>query len=644
MKNSIFTTLMSCALLLLFSCSNDDEIVKESARVKTTLSFTTVLNDLMQGRDAEKQQLGNIPQCSEEAPAYVDVVVTHQDVPVAGNFQEPLRLKVHQDSQGNYFTGETPELELDESIYSLEYFRVLDENLEVIWIAPREEAGEINFAGMVDSPLPLEIDLRAGTKKYVNVDVICYDNRLVNLYGYLFFDLQTNEAIKFCIFGNYCDENGRHIDAVRYSMSVWNFSGDDAAPKGTILYEGLENAIWISDNFEEGTSETGSEPVCVALPDTAGQDQYYFEITILGGVGASAAPNSLIRRGVITDADVRSLYDGDDNVNYYHFREGNCNLEDSPILFENVSAPTVAGNFLPALQSSFDTRGSYEWIHEYNDEGVLIRSLMYERFPSKLLSEFNYSDHSNEGYPFSIKRITYLPGNITNTNIELSYTNDSINMMLTRDAFGNFISKVFLIDYDAANRVTDIHRYNENDMFMERSVIEYNSEGRAAVYTTYSSQTETNEANIIRLDINTYTSFGEIHTSLQLINGKERELEYFYRDDNTLREVRAISFAEEPHIITINRFDENKVRISSTTIQGDYRTEVVSFFPNFSPRIAHSYYLDVLYRTITYNEDRSSQWKIIEEDESYRIEYKDPAGNIYKTEYYNAAGELISET
>lgn len=642
MKNSILTTFFTCLLLLLFSCSKDEEILNPD-QGKTTLAFATILNDLVSGREAVKQQFGTIPECSENAPAFVEVVVTHHGVQIAGTFQQPLRLTVQRDSQGNYFTAETPELELDPDTYSLEYLRVLDANLQVIWIAPRQEEGEINFAGLVDSPLPLEIDLRAGTKKYVNVDVLCFDNRLVNYYGYLFFDLQTNEAIKFCIFGNYCDDNGRHIDAVSFSVSVWNFSGDDAAPKGNVLYEHLQNAIWITDDFENGISETGYSPICIALPDTGGQDQYYFEITVLGGVGSSA-PNSLIRRGVITDEEVRSLYDGEDRVDYYHFREGNCNLDDSPNLFEEVTGElSVQEVFLLPLQSFYDPRGVYEWVHEYNDEGLLIRSLMYERFPYKLLSEFTYANHWSQGFPFVITRTNYLEENVPTTTSELSYTNDKINMILTHDASGNFVSKVFLVVYDTAHRVTEILRYTEDDRFVERDVLQYNPEGKVEVYTTYSSETGTNESDIIRRDINTYTSFGEIHISRQLINGAERELEYFYREDNTLLEIRSISFAEDPDIISVTRFDENEVRISSTTIQGDYRTEVVSFFPNLYPRIAHYYYLEVLYRTITYNDDRSSEWKIIEEDLTYRIEYKDAAGNIYRTEYYNSSGELISE-
>ena len=224
-------------------------------------------------------------------------------------------------------------MELEPGIYSLEYFSVLDAALQVIWLAPREEPGEGNFGVLVDSPLPLEIDLRGFTKKYVNVDVLCFDDRVVNNYGYLFFDLETTQAIEFCIFGNYCDEDGRHAEAVSFEVSVWTYSGNQAAPKGELLHEHIPNAIIIEDDFENGISTTYAVPVCLTLPDLAEMDSYYVEITLFDGVGYEVAGDPVIRRGVITDMEIRSLFDGADRLDYYHFREGNCNLEDSPELF-----------------------------------------------------------------------------------------------------------------------------------------------------------------------------------------------------------------------------------------------------------------------------------------------------------------------
>lgn len=643
MKSSTLTTYLACFVFLLFSCSNDNEIIKDQVQGKATLAFAAVLNDLISTREAGKQQLGNIPQCSKNAPVYVEVVLSHTGIPIAGTFQQPLRLRVMQDSRGIYFTEENLQLELDPNIYSLDYFRVLDENLQVIWIAPRVEAGEVNFAGLVDFPLPLEIDLRAGTKRYVDVNVICYDNRLINFYGYLFLELMVNQAIKFCVFGNYCDETGRHADAVSYNVSVWSYSGNETAPKGAVIHEGHENAIFVEDDFENEISVTYAVPLCLALPDTPGQDQFYFEITLLEGMGIDA-PNPLIRRGVITEDDVRSLFEGDNNLDYYHFREGNCNLEDSPNLFNRVTGePSVEEVFLPTLQSYYAPRGGVEWIHEYNEEGGLRKSLMYERFPYRLNSEFNYSNYSEEGLPLQINRVNYQGGEILNSTSELTYSNNKINMIASYDATGNFISKSFLMDYDDANRATGIHYYNENDSFIERHILQYDSMGRVEVSTIYSSETGTSEGEIIRREENAYTPFGEIHISEQIINGVERMLEYFYREDNTLKAIRSIIYEEEP-ILQVVEFDENEAKNFESVTQGVYRTDYTSFFDDGSPHIVHSYHGYFLYRIITYNEDGSSEWKIIDEDDfSYRIEYKDPSDNIYKTEFYNSDGELISE-
>ena len=138
----------------------------------------------------------------------------------------------------------------------------------------------------------------------------------------IFSTSNLTESLKFCIFGDYCDENGRHAEAIQYEVSAWTFSGDSENPKGELLYENQLSPLLITDN-EDGTSEQSAEPLCLDLPDTQEEDQYYLEI-YYGG---------LIRSGVITEAEIRALYDGEDRVDYYQFREGNCNLQDSPELF-----------------------------------------------------------------------------------------------------------------------------------------------------------------------------------------------------------------------------------------------------------------------------------------------------------------------
>jgi hypothetical protein len=237
-------------------------------------------------------------------------------VNVVGSQQQPFRVDL---VANQIFTEEAPELELDPGIYSLDYFGVYNEAGDLIWVAP----GAGVFSEFLNNPLPLEIDLRAGVKKYVEVSVLCFDDRFVNEYGYLFFDLDTNRAIEFCIFGNYCDETGRHYPAA-FSVDIWSYSNGET---GAQLYANVENTVAMND-----AGDYAGSPVCFALPDTDGTDEYYVEITLLNSDAYGNVTEEVIRSGVITDEDVRSLFDGDDAADYFHFREGNCNLV-IPLIF-----------------------------------------------------------------------------------------------------------------------------------------------------------------------------------------------------------------------------------------------------------------------------------------------------------------------
>lgn len=330
MKNFKLPLMYLTVLALAFtSCSKDEEAIVDDPNQMASISFTTVLNDLVSEKSALKQQL-DIPNCSSDAPAYVAVVLSG-DASI-GSVEDPLIISVNpnpgnydDDEEMEYFTNESSELELVPGSYTLEYFAVYngnpdDEGTEVIWVAPRAD-GEL--ADFVDQPLPQTFNVGAGVKKYVDVEVLCFDDRMVNEYGYLFFDLETTAAIEFCVFGNFCDEDGRHYPA-EFSVSVWEWV--DGA-QGDLIHSGLENIVTVNNDGDYSGST-----VCMALPDTAGEDQYWIEITLQDS-DAYDTEERVIRSGVVTDADVKALFVGDDNVDYYHFREGACDSGDSPELF-----------------------------------------------------------------------------------------------------------------------------------------------------------------------------------------------------------------------------------------------------------------------------------------------------------------------
>ena len=308
---------ITACLLVLTSCSKDDHVLVETEQETATLSFGPELIDLAT-RATSKQSLDDLPECTDDDPFYVMIILSQNGANVVGSEATPFRVDLAPNQD---FTVEVPELELTPGEYSLDYFAVYNEAGDLIWLAPNGGM----FSDFFDDPMPMTFNLGAGVKKYLDVPVICFDNRFVNEYGYLFFELDTVEAIKFCIFGNYCDETGRHYPAA-FSVDVWSYTNGET---GAQLYSNLSNEVALNDQGDyAGTT------VCMALPDTSGLDEYYFEITLLNSDAYGNVTEEIIRSGVVNDDDVRDLFDGEDANSYYHFREGACNMDDSPNLFE----------------------------------------------------------------------------------------------------------------------------------------------------------------------------------------------------------------------------------------------------------------------------------------------------------------------
>ncbi|SDS81143.1 Thrombospondin type 3 repeat-containing protein [Gillisia sp. Hel1_33_143] len=326
--------------LLFTSCSKDENNMTDDAdKNLSSLSFGAVLNDFVSKRAELKAHLSDVPSCSDGVPAYVQVALKNGDTWVAGqNGDEGGFIQIPIAGSGDYnddgvvswFTKESSDLELTAGTYSLEYFGVLDSEMNVLWIAPREndDYGPANFQNFVDDALPISIDLRSGVKKYVDVEVICYDERFADEYGYLFFDFNTVDVITFCTFGNYCNESGRHFPA-HFNINAWKYSGDPESPKGeSLISEAQMNEVGIYDN-----NDAYAKPVCIALPDRKGVvDEYYIEITLLDFNNVYDADEGVIRQFVVTDAEVLALYNQESGNNtYYHFREGSLCGEDTPM-------------------------------------------------------------------------------------------------------------------------------------------------------------------------------------------------------------------------------------------------------------------------------------------------------------------------
>lgn len=302
-----YLSFVAILALLFTSCSKDEDVAENPESSKAALSFGAIVQDLANKSTNKQSDVGDLPACSDDTPAYVEIVLMQGGNEVVGTEADPFQVDL---VAGQLFTKEVPELELEPGTYSLEHFSVYNAEGDLIWLAPK---GGV-LAEFVDSPLPLNISLGAGVKKYVDVSVLCFDDRNVNQYGYMFFELDINKAFEYCFFANYCTPEGRHFPA-RYSV--------DISIDGTPLYSGVINTTGVNED-----GDLYAEPLCFALPDLSDyeDDEEYIDYTVTlldwtdeGGYGDV---EQMEISGSLSRAEIMAKFDGTDNVDYEHLRFG----------------------------------------------------------------------------------------------------------------------------------------------------------------------------------------------------------------------------------------------------------------------------------------------------------------------------------
>jgi hypothetical protein len=289
--------------MLFTSCSKDEPQIDNSE--KATLSFGAIVNDLM-NKSTAKQTIGEIPQCSDDAPDFVRIVLMQGESEIVGTEANPYRIDL---VPGQLFTEEDSALELEPGPYSLAHFSVYNAAGNLIWIAPKMGS---DMAKFVDGALPMPINLGAGVKKYVDVPVLCFDDRNVNQYGYLFFELDAVQAYEFCFFANYCDDDGRHYPA-NYNLDVWLGTNNS----GTVLYSGLEPVTGMDEN-----GDYFARPVCVALPrnESANEEYIYYELTLMDWDENYGTVTPIVLSGTLSRSDIEANFGPDMTVEYEHLR------------------------------------------------------------------------------------------------------------------------------------------------------------------------------------------------------------------------------------------------------------------------------------------------------------------------------------
>lgn len=321
--------------LLITSCSKDEaNQVDDISENIASLSFSPVLNSVDLNRDHLT------PDCSTEDPAYAQIRLLYDssDLDLIPDTEVIVIVPISEDANG-FFTLYDPMLEIPVPMgqttvaVTLTDFVVWSdiggEPGNIIWIAPKDGSAYSQF---VSTTLDESWNLRAGSKTYFNVDVICFDDREVNLYGYQFFDITPVPLYEFCIFANYCTDEGRHYTA-DYSLDLYYYDSETEM-MGDMIYEDLTPVKGMMDN---GTY--WADPLCMVIPGAGegvdGDDPYlYFEATLSdwSPYYTSEDDDEDMISGYLSWNDIEALLnrDGDDSTtNYWHIFF-NCDEEDGP--------------------------------------------------------------------------------------------------------------------------------------------------------------------------------------------------------------------------------------------------------------------------------------------------------------------------
>ncbi|PRX46344.1 motility-associated ABC transporter substrate-binding family protein [Salegentibacter salegens] len=313
----LFLSVFLCVVC--FSCSEDENpgVEQQVSDGVAELYLGPVLDAEI--RKALQKQEADLPECSEDAPAYAQISLVY------GDANTPVDVIVPIIIDGNdLFTDYDEALEIPVASGETTVSVTLNDFLvwnddggapgEVIWAAPKTGS---DFAGIVSQSLPFSWDLRAGSKTYTDVEVLCFDDRDVNLFGYQFFDIIPVEIYEFCVFANYCNDAGRHFTA-NYTFDITYIGDDNNIP----LYTG---EMPMTGNTEDDDSgDWYADPLCLAIPAPIygeGPDTDYIRVTatLTNWDANYPAPGAVdpISEDLSWN-EVQSFFVDGDNMNYWH--------------------------------------------------------------------------------------------------------------------------------------------------------------------------------------------------------------------------------------------------------------------------------------------------------------------------------------
>jgi hypothetical protein len=321
-----------------------------------------------------------------------------------------------------------------------------------------------------------------------------------------------------------------------------------------------------------------------------------------------------------------------------------CSDADSEIVMDQDKFPQthelIKTNFLPTFENYFgrdlgtityrSASLSVEWIHEYDEEGKLFKSQMFEKQPYRILKEVIFSDYDLERTQVMIQVKNYNYYSLSVHQPEFYKLNLTINYSIKDLLFTEYPNANFS-EFYGQKWVKEIRFINQEGQGLYSSEYIYDENGKILVYNAYNSE------GVLDSTVEyTYTAFGDPKSySFRNTQGELSTVNYFYREDMTLERLEeSYTNDDETGLRTITYTDDEAYK-SHITNRNDGSKTIKNYFDE-----------EVIEENYGSNENLIEVYKYRFNEYKYYLEiyeYYDENGDLEYTEYYDENGN-VTET
>lgn len=300
-------------------------------------------------------------------------------------------------------------------------------------------------------------------------------------------------------------------------------------------------------------------------------------------------------------------------------------------------------NFLPVFKDFYGHNSKiYQWIFEFQEDGKLKKATKYEKYPSRVLNEFIFSDYADNNVKVNNNINQYAKHLVYEENVKVYYDENFSIIKVENLRESDPTPFVVITNITSKNFIKNIEHTDAEGTVFYRREYQYDAEGFLTKILNTPGELPSFYNLAIEVD-NTYTDFGDLKTVLDKWETKTDSNEFFYREDNTLEKIVYVEtiLPNFERQYSVWEYDENEAFVKDSTTyntENGFATQYVEIYEEGIKTISKNYYNDILSTIYWYEPDGNGG--------SYLVKTKtyDEQGNLESTTCYDRAQSIIECT